>query len=407
MRPSVTVWVPSYNHGPYLAAALDSVLAQTLDDLELVVVEDGSSDTSLEIAERYAGAHPDRVTLLTHPGHANRGVAESANLAIAHSSGRFLLGLASDDMLYPDTLERQVAFLERHPGVGCVYGHAHMVDEEGRRIPDARTFGIDLTRDGRVIERLVQGNTIPSMTAMFRHECLEQAGGFDPALVYSDWELFVRVAAHSQIAFLPRALAQYRVHGTNASVNVGRRVNLERSLEVTAALRDRAPEVGGRLAEPRVRAAIELQMGFLHFAVGEVKTAEADVERAFDLDPAMGHDGRWLADWLWSRLLAELLPGRSAAFARWFGANTAPRLSARAARILRRELGAAVHLADVLAEARAGHAASAHRAALFATVGNPRHVADRRLGAVLLDSIAGGLASSAVRATKRRLLPHR
>jgi alpha-1,3-rhamnosyltransferase len=403
----VTVWVPSYNHSPYLPAAIESVLGQTFPDVELVIVEDGSSDDSLAIAERYAAAHPDRIRVLTHPGRANRGVSRSANLAIASSSRPLLTGLASDDVLYPDAVERQVAFLDRHPGVGCVYGYAHMVDQRGRRIPDARTFGIDLTRDGRTLERLVQGNAIPSMTAMFRRESLERAGPFEPDVLYSDWELLVRVAAHSQMGFIPRALAMYRVHATNASVNVTRETNLERALEVTALLHRRAEQIGGGLGQPRIRATLDLQMAFLRFAAGDQGRAAENLAAAFERDRSLAGDGAWLADWLWGRVLNELVPPDEPDFPDWLAAGALPLLAPRARRSFAREVAAARRGARAIRLARSGRWVAAQQAALAAGARSPRRIADRRLAAELLDSIAGGLAARAVRTTKRHLFRHR
>jgi glycosyltransferase involved in cell wall biosynthesis len=407
MTPRVTVWVPSYNHAPYLPAAIESVRDQTFRDFELVIVDDGSTDGSLAIAERYAADHPERIEVLTHPGHANRGVSASANLAIERSRGGFLLGLASDDVLYPDTLEREVEFLSSRPGVGCVYGYAHMIDGEGRRLPYSRTWGIDLTAEGRTLERLVQGNSIPSMTAMFRRECLARAGLVDDTLVYSDWELFIRVAAHCEIAFMPRALAKYRVHETNLSLHVTRETNVERALEVTTAARAHAERLGGRLSEPRIRATLELQMGFLRFAAGDPEGAAADVRAAFERDPSLRADGGWLGDWLFARLFQELLPAGGAGFAEWVGEIVMPLLEQRAAATFGRDLAAARQGARAIGLARSGHSVAAHRAALAAAARSPRRLADRRLGAVLLDSMAGGLAAKGVRSAKRRLRPHR
>ena len=130
--------------------------------------------------------------MLTHPDHANRGVEESARLGISHARGRFLLGLASDDMLYPTRSSRAPSSWSSGPEVGFVYGYADLIDESGRRLRQLRTFGIDLTRAGAPSNGCIQGNTIPSMTAMLRRECLEQTGCLDPRLVYSDWDLFAR-----------------------------------------------------------------------------------------------------------------------------------------------------------------------------------------------------------------------
>src|SRR6266480_4353884 len=110
MTPLASVVMLSYNHAPYLPAAIESVLTQTVGDLELVVGDDGSTDGSLEIARRYERADP-RVRVVTHPGHVNRGIGATVNLVRSMTSGRYQLGLPSDDVLYPDALELGVEFL--------------------------------------------------------------------------------------------------------------------------------------------------------------------------------------------------------------------------------------------------------------------------------------------------------
>lgn len=407
MRPLVTVWMPSYNHADYLPAAIESVLEQTLDESELVIADDGSRDGSLEIAERYAAAHPDRISVLTHPGHANRGVGPTGNLARSRPRGRFMLGLASDDMLYPDALERQVEILERHADAGFVYGYAHLVDDQGRRLPGVRAFGVDLTRRGRFVERLVQGNQIPAMTVMLRRECVLDAGDEDPSLAYSDWELWVRAAAHWDVRFNPRPVAMYRVHGANTGINIDRGTNLQRSLQVTNALRERAPRIGGRLAGARVRATLELQLGFQSFALGDLAQAEAGVGAAFDRDPSLADDARWLGDWLSARLLDPLLPEDAQDFAAWFTSAVLPSLRPDAARRFRRDAKAAEHEVRAIRLAGAGHGARAGRAAVAAIGRSPRRLADRRLLTVLVDSPARGSLGRGLRTAKRRVAGYR
>src|SRR5205807_7803351 len=123
MTPLVSVSICSFNHLRYLPAAIESALGQTLDDIELIVVDDGSSDGSLAVVEQYAAAD-SRVGVVTHPRHANLGPAASGNLARSLARGKYQIGLSSDDVLYPDALEREVDLLERRPALGIVYGYA-------------------------------------------------------------------------------------------------------------------------------------------------------------------------------------------------------------------------------------------------------------------------------------------
>jgi hypothetical protein len=317
-----------------------------------------------------------------------------------------MLGVSSDDVLLPDALELGESFLDRHPSAGFVYGYAHMVDASGARIRSARTFGVDLTGGGRTLERLVQGNTIPSMTAMIRRECLEQTGGHDSRVVFSDWEFFVRVAAHWDVGFIPRALALHRVHGANMS-HQPPDVTRVRVLEVTALLRERALEVGGRLADPRIRATLDLQMAYLRFASGDDAAAGGDVLAAFERDPSLVHEPAWLTEWLWSRVLEGLLPDGGPSFADWARERIGGLLEPAAATAFGRDAAAAARAERAVQLARHGRARASRRAVLAAGMRRPRRLIDRRLAGVLLDAAPGGLAARGVRSARRALTPHR
>jgi GT2 family glycosyltransferase len=305
--------MPSYNHAPFLPAAIDSALAQTYGDLELVIVDDGSTDGSLEIAQGYAERHPDRVRVFTHPGRANLGISATANLAIEQARGRYWSGLPSDDLYHPDKLELGVRYLERHPDVGWVYGYGQYVDEGGRPLPERGLFGTDVTRSSAPVETLVQVNAIPGMTALVRMSCFERAGVHDVDLVYSDWELWVRVAAHCKPGFIPRALVDYRVHTYNTSIGTARAKTLPRHVEVAEVLHERAEQIGGELARPRTRALVALQLAFMRFVEGRHDEAAELVREAASLDPTLPENERALARWLRAWHVDMLHPELSAA----------------------------------------------------------------------------------------------
>jgi GT2 family glycosyltransferase len=408
MSPLVSVGIPSYNHAPYLREAVESVLGQTLADIELIVADDGSSDGSREILEEYARAEPARVTVLTHPGGAHRGLGPTVNLYRPRLTGRYILGLASDDVLYPDTLEREVDYLEANPGAGFVYGYAHRIGPDGRRLANLRTLGADVTGSGRAVERLVQGNKIPSMTAMIRRECLERVGPEHETLVYGDWEFYTRLAAHFDGGFIPRALAKQRIHGANTSTVVARETNLRRAIEVTAYLRENAERIGGGLAAPRVRATLELQTAFLGFAAGEAPEAgAARLRSAFERDPTLARDGEWLAEWLWNRLVDALIPASAPPFVEWLGKHAGPLLDPDARRTFAREAQAAAAAERAIRLARAGRTARAQLPALAALLRAPRRMRDRHVAAALLDPVAGGLALRGYLRARQVLAPRR
>ena len=284
--PTVSICIPSYNHAPYLPAAIESALGQTYRDLEVVIVDDGSTDDSLEIARAYERREPERVRVLTHPGHVNRGTAATANLARDVSRGSLWSGLPSDDVLHADRLERLMAHLDRRPELDLVYSYARYVDAAGRPLPERGILGTDITGERHPVDLLIPGNLIPATTVLARRDGFERIGFHEDLLVYSDWELWVRVFASARVGFVPKVLVDYRVHGANASVDLEPSVHLPRSLAVVETLERKAPSIPG-LSRRRARALLALERAYLEFCAGRPEAAEASLGSAFDHDPAL------------------------------------------------------------------------------------------------------------------------
>lgn len=212
MAPKVSVLIPSYNHARFLPAALHSVFAQTYTDYEIVVVDDGSTDGSVELLRSYG----DRIRLYTQ---SNRGTYPTLNRCIAESRGQYLAILNSDDLWAPIKLEKQVAMLDSHPQVGLVHTDGYFIDAEGRILPgNPLGFEWPRTPTGNIIEALVRHNKIIASSVMIRRECFERLGGFREDLFGSgDWEMWFRVALEYDIGYIDEPLTMYRVHGANAS----------------------------------------------------------------------------------------------------------------------------------------------------------------------------------------------
>ena len=123
-RVRVSVVLPFFDSSRFMRECVDSVLAQTYADWELILVDDGSSDDSSAIAREYVERHPERVRCIEHPGRENRGISASRNLGVRHARGEYVAELDADDVWLPDKLARLVPELEAHPEVGMVYGNS-------------------------------------------------------------------------------------------------------------------------------------------------------------------------------------------------------------------------------------------------------------------------------------------
>jgi alpha-1,3-rhamnosyltransferase len=302
--PLVTVWIPSYNHGRWLSEAIESALGQTYSSVEVVIVDDSSSDNSLEIAESYAAAHPERVRVLTHPGGENRGLPATANLALEHTRGVYWAGLPSDDLLSLDMVERNVEVLEADPALLFAYGYARAVDAAGTPIGRDLLIGENINRHPRPLERLLHANWIPGMAVLVRHEALSRLVPrlYDETLVYCDWDVWIRLVAHGPVAFLPRVVANYRVHGANLTIEHDGAVARRRSLDVLRTIENDADEIGAALTRPRIRAALRLELALRCYRDGALDEADHWIATAFTADPSIEGDAEWLKTWLLERL---------------------------------------------------------------------------------------------------------
>ncbi|MGD0222654.1 MAG: glycosyltransferase [Terriglobia bacterium] len=299
-NPMVSICMPAYNHAPFLPAALDSILAQTFRDFELVVVDDGSTDGSFEILESSARKYPDVMRVLTHPGRQNLGISVTSNVVVKEARGVYFCPHASDDVSYPDRLERQVGFLESHPEIDWVYGTADFIDEQGARFEGQ--FGHDLSAFPDLAEELVLDNRIAGATVLIRTKCMLEVGQFEPELMYGDWEFFIRLAARCPSAFLPGAVAGYRCHGYNSSLifpfdaSLERRLeNLRHSLEAITALRRKADAADVQLGRPRIKGLLDLRRAAFLILLHQRQSASLAAAEVFRSDPSFRGDLKHLA----------------------------------------------------------------------------------------------------------------
>ncbi len=299
--PLVSVCIPSYNHARYLPAALDGIFAQTFRDFEVVAVDDGSTDNSLEILNDYARKHPGMMRVYTHTGHRNLGISATDNRAIQEARGIYWCPEDSDDISYPDRLQRQVSMLESRPEIGWIYGVSDYIDQQGKPLPGQ--YGHDLSSCPDLVEELILHPIIAP--AMIRMNLLRETGPFEPGMMRGEWEYWIRLAARAPAAFMPGAAGAHRNHASNTSLCSLQHETPERllqdykwSLEVFISLCRKSQRAGGQFFSPRNRALLELKRASLHLLVRDKHAARPAVEVAFRRDPSLRHDLKNLARYL-------------------------------------------------------------------------------------------------------------
>ena len=245
----VSVIIPAYNAAPYVVAAVDSALAQTYAPVEIVVVDDGSTDGTAEVLRPYREAGT-----ITYIYQKNAGLSSARNTGIRAARGDYVALLDSDDLFLPEKLLRQIGYLEVHPACGISYcAIAHFHEEEPSHMLNldyAYYSGAD------VFSALLWKNFINPLSVVLRRSVFDIIGYFDENLKRSeDWDFWIR-AAHAGIRFdyLPEVLAQYRMRKGSMSYGAASDVaRKETTLGIFTRLRDRmAPAERARYPMVRV-----------------------------------------------------------------------------------------------------------------------------------------------------------
>ncbi len=217
--PLVSVAVPAYNHAAFLTDCLESVRVQIYPRLELVIVDDGSTDDTLVVAERFAATHAGRFERLTILHQPNRGVSAASNRAIAACQGEWVHLLGSDDLLYPDKIlhQQQAINAWNEPRLALIYSDVDFIDAEGRVLSSATCNRPPPGPDHQAYLWLISHNYIANPTVALRRAAFLSISGFDEQLRLEDLDGWLRLSVDHAIARTPGVLAGYRRHGRNAS----------------------------------------------------------------------------------------------------------------------------------------------------------------------------------------------
>ena len=217
---SVSIIIPSYNCERFIKATLASVMAQQVDELEVLVIDDGSTDRTPEIVR----GHDSRVRLIEQ---ANAGVCRARNRGIAEARGQFICLLDHDDYWFPHKLRRQLEVMAQVPQAGVVFSSFLLWSqpEPGAPYPDPASYAIEDTPDdtvpefsGWIYHQFLLDCWMLTSTSMFRREVFSRCGVFDESLPFSeDWDLWLRAAREVEFVQLRRPTTLYRQHARQGS----------------------------------------------------------------------------------------------------------------------------------------------------------------------------------------------
>ena len=309
--PQVTVVIPAFNAERYIGEALASVQGQTLTDVEVLLIDDGSTDGTIREAERFIGSLD-----LTIIRQVNAGPSAARNVGIRRARGRHCAFLDADDIMLPELLAAQSALLETDPDLGLVLTDVMTFNESGT-IHRAR-WGASDPSDGTVLDRLLLDNFVTTSAVMAPTRCLREAGLFsEDRRVAEDYELWLRIAVRWKIGFIDRPLVRYRYSA--GSLSADRLYSARCALEVIEAFwREHAdyfrshPQLGHRSLAGHLANA-----GGAAAAQGKRGSALRYLLRSLRHDPSA------LSTWKWLAKTLVLPTGRLNAAARQSPVNAA------------------------------------------------------------------------------------
>lgn len=235
--PLISVVAPCYNAEKYLLEALQSIFAQDYPNFEVIIVDDGSSDRSVEMLRELQKTYD--FTLLTQ---ANQGVSGALNTGLAHARGVYVSTPDLDDIMLPHSLSVRARYLDEHPQVGCVGALITYMDTEGRdtkvqQRSEIKTFSFEqILRDAVVIG---------APASLYRMEAMRAAKFYDPSIKVQDFQMTLRIASQGyEIHELPVCVTRYRRHPNNLSRKF--KVLLEADLKTIAPYREHPAYASGR-----------------------------------------------------------------------------------------------------------------------------------------------------------------
>jgi glycosyltransferase involved in cell wall biosynthesis len=250
MPPRVTVICVCYNHARFVTEALDSVINQTYPNVELIVIDDGSTDGSGKLIKKWMANHPEATFILNGK---NLGYCKTFNKAYQLSKGKFIIDLSADDLLMPNRIEEGVKILEKAgEDYGVAFSDAQYMDEQGNPIRlHSEKFPHETVPSGDVYKEVIQRYFICSPTMMFRKSVLDLLNGYDESLAFEDFDFWIRASRNFKFVYSSSVLIKKRVLTTSMSAKQFERFNPQRwsTLEVCKKIEklNRTKEEGGAL----------------------------------------------------------------------------------------------------------------------------------------------------------------
>jgi len=223
--PLVTILIPAYNHAAYIEECILSVLNQTYDNLEIIIINDGSTDDTESVIKNVID-NKNSISNIEYYSQDNQGVCKTLNRGIKLAEGKYIASIASDDVWVTDKIEKQVDFLEKNNDVGLVFTDTFFIHDQSKASlkhtdykPEIKKYFLNGIQNVNIHNKLLYDCFIPAVSVMMRKDCLDIVGYYDEELKSEDYNMWLRFTMLYPIGFIDEPLAYQRKHDNNASNN--------------------------------------------------------------------------------------------------------------------------------------------------------------------------------------------
>ena len=215
-QPLVSVVIPCYNHEVFIQDCIQSVIDQTYKNIELIIIDDGSIDNSVNQIKEMVPACKNRFIRFEFRSRPNKGLSSTLNEALEWCQGEYYSAIASDDIMLKDKTDIQVKFLNDNKKIVAVFGGVKLIDENNREIDEI----IHSSKYYTFKEIIMHEHDLPAPTQMIRLASIKNVGGYDSDILIEDWYMWIKLSKEGSLYYMSNLLSFYRQHTTNISKNL-------------------------------------------------------------------------------------------------------------------------------------------------------------------------------------------
>lgn len=255
--PLVTIGIPNFNYAHFILQTLESVVVQSYTGIELIIIDDLSTDNSTQVIENWITVYSGDIKIRFIKNNTNVGLTKICNQLLQNASGKYIQFLDADDLILPDKIEKQVKLLEGAQDAALVYSDVLLINDNGQIIDNGylQRIGYDKNSmpSGEIHDTLFDFNFIPLPSALVRTDLVRKAGGFDETVGVQDYYMWLKLTEKYKVIYMPGNTAKYRVHKNSMSNSL---VTNPRSLDSVLTINFRYYKNAGRLVKKKIRKTI-------------------------------------------------------------------------------------------------------------------------------------------------------